>query len=229
MSVAYWAAGVAQIWHKKKICPLLEDTHADFSQMWQENDAPHWRTCHAADIGQMWQKMMPLVGGLGSLWISTKCSPNAPCWSTLSHCGLQPNVVQNVPLVGGFCLTADFNQMWSEMCPLLEDFVMLRTSTKCGLNMCPLTEHFVLLWSLATYGSITYSLLKGQHKTNSPSPSIDAELNRHLQLHCQMINTLDGIHTNKPWQKMTHLVSIRDKWQMTRIAHNHHQCSIVLR
>jgi hypothetical protein len=33
-----------------------------------------------------------------------------------------------MPLVGGLCLTADFNQMWPEKCPSLEDFVMQRTT-----------------------------------------------------------------------------------------------------
>ncbi len=31
--------------------------------------------------------------------------------------------------------------------------------------------------------------------------SENAELNRHLRLHCHMINALDGINTNKPWQR----------------------------
>ena len=37
-----------------------------------------------------------------------------------------------MPLVGGLCLTADFDQMWSKLCPSSEDFVTQRTSTKCG-------------------------------------------------------------------------------------------------
>jgi hypothetical protein len=51
---------------------------------------------------------------------SSKCGPNcAPHWRTLSRSGLQPNVVQNVPLIGGLCLTADFDQMGSEHMPLV--------------------------------------------------------------------------------------------------------------
>jgi hypothetical protein len=99
--------------------------------------APHWRTCHAADFGQMWpendahdwsseelvmqwtlakcgKKMMPLVGGLSLT------------------ADLGPNVVLIVPLVGGLCHAEDFDQMWSKMCPSLEDFVSLQTSTKCS-------------------------------------------------------------------------------------------------
>jgi hypothetical protein len=37
-----------------------------------------------------------------------------------------------VTLARGLCLTANFDQMWSEMCPLLEDFVSLQTLTKSG-------------------------------------------------------------------------------------------------
>jgi hypothetical protein len=144
MRVAYWAAGVCQILHKKEKCPSSEDV--SHSGLWP-NVAREWcpwlvirRTCHAVDIGQMWQKndaprqrtlshcglwpnvvqIVPLVGGLFMQRTSTKCGPIcAPCWRTLSHSGLQPNVVQTVPLVGGFCLTADFNQMWSKYVPLV--------------------------------------------------------------------------------------------------------------
>ncbi len=66
-------------------------------------------------------------------WTLTKCGPKcAPLWRTLSCSGLQPNVAQNVPLIGGLCHAADFDQMWPEMCPSLEDFVSQRTLTKCG-------------------------------------------------------------------------------------------------
>jgi hypothetical protein len=112
---------------------------------------------------------------------STKCGPNcAPHQRTLSCSGLQPKVVQVVPLIRGLCHAADFDQMWSKMCPLpedfvslqtltrcglnicpsSEDFVMLRTSTKCGPNMCLLTDDFVLLRSLTTYGSTMCSSSK---------------------------------------------------------------------
>jgi hypothetical protein len=100
---------------KRIFAPRRRMCHAaDFSQMWQENDSPHRRTCHATDIGQMWQKMMPFIGGL------------------YQTADFEQMLFDNVPLVGGLCLTADFDQMCSKMCPSLEDFVSLRTLTKCG-------------------------------------------------------------------------------------------------
>ncbi len=53
-------------------------------------------------------------------------------WRNSSCSRLWPNVAQIIPLIGGLCLPVDFDQMWSKMCPLLEDFVSLRTLTKCG-------------------------------------------------------------------------------------------------
>ena len=67
----------------------------------------------------------------------------APHWRTLSRLGLRPNVVQNVPLIGGLYLIPDFDQMWSKMCPSSEDFVSSRTSTKCGPILRPSLEDFV--------------------------------------------------------------------------------------
>jgi hypothetical protein len=173
-----------------------------------KNDAPHRRTlshcglqlnviqtvpligglCHAMDFNQMWPKLCPSSEDFVTQRTSTKCVPNcAPHRRTLSSSGFQPNVAQIVPLVGGLCHAADFNQMWSKMCPLLEDFVSLltltkcgpticpssedfvtqRTLAKCGPNMCPLTEDFVLLQSLTMYGSTTFSSLKkGPYQTN---------------------------------------------------------------
>ncbi len=123
MRVAYQAADVGQIWHNKKKCPSSE--YVSRSGL-RPNVAREWypwlfikRTCHAVDIDRMWGKN------------------DAPCRRTLSHCRLWPNVVQIVPLVGGLCLTADFNQMWSKLCPLSEDFVMQRTLTKCGPKCAP--------------------------------------------------------------------------------------------
>jgi hypothetical protein len=89
-------------------------------------------------------------------------------------------MVQIVPLVGGLCHTADFDQMWSKMCPssedcvslwtsarggpnmcpLSEDFVTLQTLTKCGPNMCPSMSDFVLLRSSTTYGLMMCSSSK---------------------------------------------------------------------
>ncbi len=144
MRVAYQAASVGQIWHKKEKCPLLEDV--SHSGLWS-NVTREWcpwsvirRTCHAADIGQMWQKND--APHRRTLSHGPNCVPN---WRTLSRSVLQQIVVQIVPLVGGLCHAVDFDQMWSKMCLLLEDFVSLQTSTKCGPNMCSLTEHYVLL------------------------------------------------------------------------------------
>jgi hypothetical protein len=133
--------------------------------MWQKNrDAPHRRTlshcrlrpnvarkvpligrlCHAADFDQMWPKMCPSSEDFVTQRTSTKCGPKcAPHWRTLSRSGLRPNVAQNVPLIGGLCHAADFDQTWPEMCPSLEDFVSQRTSTKCGPNICLSTGDFV--------------------------------------------------------------------------------------
>jgi hypothetical protein len=185
-----------------KLCPSL----ADFVTQWTLTKcgpkcAPCWRTlshcglqpnvaqiepligglCHPADFDQMWPKLCPSLADLVTQRTLTKCGSNcAPHWRTLSRSGLQPYVAQIVPLVRGLCHTVDFDQMWSKMCPLLEDFVSLwtstkcgpnicpssedfvtqRTLTKCGPNMCPLLEDFILLQSLTMYGSTLYSSLK---------------------------------------------------------------------
>ncbi len=114
--------------------------------------------CHAVDNGQIWQKMMPLIGGLcltadfNQMWSKlcpsledfvmqrtlTKCGPNyAPHWRTLSRSRLWPNMAQIVPLIGGLCHAADFDQMWPKLCPSSEDFVTQQTLTKCGLKCAP--------------------------------------------------------------------------------------------
>ncbi len=137
--------------------------------------------CHAVDFNQMWSKFCPSLEDFVTQRTSTKCGPNcAPHWRTFSPNGLWPNLAQIVPLVGGLCHAVDFNQMWSKMCPLSEDFVSLRTSTKCGPsicpsledfvtqrtsikcgpNMCPLTDDFVLLRSSTTYGLTMHSSSK---------------------------------------------------------------------
>jgi hypothetical protein len=60
--------------------------------------------CLTADFDQMWSKLCPLLlCHAADFDQNPKC---APCWMTLSHCGLCSNVVQNVPLVGGLCLSA---------------------------------------------------------------------------------------------------------------------------
>ncbi len=142
-----------------KMCPSLEDfVMKRTSTKCGPKCAPHWRTlsrsglqpnvaqsvpligglCHAADFDQMWPTMSPLLEDFVMQRTSTKCGPKcAPCRRTLSCSGLQPNVAQNVPLVGGLCHAADFNQMWPKVCPLSEDFVMQRTLTKCGPKCAP--------------------------------------------------------------------------------------------
>jgi hypothetical protein len=129
--------------------------------MWPENDAHDWSSdkrvtqqtlakcgtkmmplvgglCLTADLDQMWSELCPSLEDFVTQRTLTKCGPScAPCRRTLSHSGLRPNVVQNVPLVGGLCLTVDFNQMWSKLCPSSEDFVTQRTLTKCGPNCAP--------------------------------------------------------------------------------------------
>ncbi len=152
----------------------------------------------------------------------------------MSRSGLQPNVAQNVPLVGGLCHAADFNQMRPKMCPSSEDFVTQQTLTKCGPKcaphwrtlsrsglqpnmvqnvplvqglwtltkydpkICPLMDDFVLLRGLTTYGSTTYSLLKmaGAKQTDSNHRSMQNS-NCCVQLQCHVINTLRDIRANK--------------------------------
>ncbi len=88
---------------------------------------------------------------LDDLWHSG-LQPNvaqeyAPHQRTLSRSGLQTNVAKNIPIVGGLYHPLDFDQMWPKnvpiigglwlakcgprICPSLEDFVTLRTLTKC--------------------------------------------------------------------------------------------------
>ncbi len=77
--------------------------------MWPENDAHDWSS------------EMLMIGH----------------WRNLSHSQHWPNWQKMTPLIGGLCLTVDFNQMWSKLCPLSEDFVMQQTSTKCGPKRAP--------------------------------------------------------------------------------------------
>ncbi len=87
----------------------------------------------------MWQKQQfPSLEDFVSLQTLTKCGLKcAPHRRTLSCSGLQPNVAQNVPLVGGLCHAVNFDQMWPKMCPSLEDFVTQWTSTKCCPKCAP--------------------------------------------------------------------------------------------
>jgi hypothetical protein len=159
---------------KKTVMPLVRGLclTADLDQMWPKS-APHQRTlscsrlqpnvaqnvrliggpCHAADFDQMWPEMCPLLEHFVMQWTSTKCGPKCfPHQRTLSCSGLQPNVAKTVPLVGGLCRAADFDQIWPKMCPSLEDFVSQRTLTKCGPNTCLSTGDFVLLRGSTTMG-----------------------------------------------------------------------------
>ncbi len=240
----------------KNWCPSLEDfVLLQTLTKCGPNCAPHWRTlshcglwpnvaqivplirglCHAVDFDQMWPKLCPLLEDFVMQQTLTKCGPKcAPHWRTLSRSRLQPNVAQIEPLIRGLFHAADFDQMWSKMCPLLEDFVSLWTLTKrgpnilsedfvthwtltkCGPNMCPWMEDFVLLWSLTTYRSTTYSSSKkARTKQTDSNCQSTRKWNRCLQLHCHVINTLRGIRTNKPWQRNdgSHIHhATNDKW-----------------
>ncbi len=170
---------------KRKIAPRWRTCHtADFGQKWPENDARDWSLeelvtqqtlakcgkkmmplvrglCLTADFNQMWSKC-PLLEDFVLQRTLTKCGPNcAPHWRTLSHCGLPPNVVQNVPLVGGLYLTVDFDQMWSQHVPLVGGLCHAADFNQMWSKyVCPLTEDFVLLQNLTTYGSTMYSSSK---------------------------------------------------------------------
>ncbi len=256
MRVAYQSDGVGQIRRKKEKYPLSEDV--SHSGLWP-NVAREWcpwlvigGTCHTADIGQMWnKKWCPLSEDFVSLRSLTKCGHNcAPHQRTLSCSGLWPNVVQIVSLVGGLCHAEDFNQMWSEMCPSLEDFVTLRTFTRCGPNMCPLLEDFVtlrtltkcgpnmcpsmgdfvLLWSLPTHGSTMCSSTK-----TAGTKQIGLRASNNAELKPPSLITLpyDQCTRRYPYQqaltrKWWILYPSRNKWQVTRIACNHHWYRIVL-
>jgi hypothetical protein len=50
---------------------------------------------HAVNFNQMWPKLCPSLEDFVTQWTLTKCGPKcAPCWRTLSHCGLQTNMIQ---------------------------------------------------------------------------------------------------------------------------------------
>ncbi len=179
--------------------------------------------CHAVDFDQIWSKLCSSSEDFVMQRTLTICGPNcSPHWRTLSRSGLWSNEAQIVPLVGGLCHAADFDQMWSKMCPSLEDFVSLqtstkcgpsictlsedfvtqRTSTKCGPNMCPLMDDFVLLLSLTTYGSAMYSSSKkASTKQLDSNPESTQNYNCRLQLCCHVIKMLRGIQANKPQQR----------------------------
>ncbi len=153
----------------------------------------------------------------------TKCGPNcASHQRSLSRSGLRPNVAQIVPLVGGLSHPADFDQMWSKMCPSSEDFVSLRTLTKCGPNICPSSEDFDTHRTSAKCGPnmcpfdgglrfatefdyvwINNALIikKGPYQKMDFNRRSTWNWNCRLRLRCHVINTLRGIRTNKPRQR----------------------------
>ncbi len=99
------------------------------------------RTCHTADFGQVWPYPWSAIGQ------SFHAVDNGQMW--------QKNIM---PPVGGLCLTADFDQMWSKLCPSSEDFVMQRTLTKCGQKWCPSLENFVTQQTLTMWPKLCPSL-----------------------------------------------------------------------
>ncbi len=177
-----------QMWQKKWCLPLEDFVSLQTLTKSGPNCAPHWRTlshsglqpnvaqivplirgfCHAADFNQMWPKLCPSLEDFVMQRTLTKCGPNcAPRWRTLSRSGLWPNVVQNVPLVRGLCLTANFDQMWSDHMPLIG-------------GLCH-TEDFDQMWSkhVPLDGVLRFSMefdhiwinnvliiKKGQYQTN---------------------------------------------------------------
>ncbi len=146
--------------------------------------------------------MCPLLEDFVSLQTSIKCGPKcAPCWKTVSHCGLWPVVQKCAPpwRTSSHCRLWP---MWFEMCPSLKDFVTLRTLTKCGPNMCPSMEDFVFATRL-DHIWINNVLIIKQAGTKQTVPELQStrNWNRHLWLCCHMISTLEGTGTNEPWQE----------------------------
>jgi hypothetical protein len=134
----------------------------------------------------------------------------APHWRTLSRSGLQPNVAQNVPLVGGLCHTADFDQISSKHVPFHGRLLFATGFDHIWINN-------VLIIKNGRYQAKGFqSLINAELKPPSPiTMPCDWYAKRYP---CQQAST-------KKWQVS---YPSRDKWQMTRIAHNHHTCSIVL-
>jgi hypothetical protein len=89
MRVAYRAAGVGQIWHKKKSPSSVI-----------RGRVTQWTLAKCS------RRMMLMIGHQKNL-------SHSGHW--LSRCGKKM-----MPLVGGLCLTTDFDQMGSKMCPSLE-------------------------------------------------------------------------------------------------------------
>jgi hypothetical protein len=146
--------------------------------MWQKMMPPVGGLCHTADFDKMWSKMGPLTEDFVSLRTLTKCGPKcAPCLRTLSHCGLQTNVVGNVPLVVGLCFTADFDQMWSKHVPLVGGLCHAADSNQMWFKHVPLDRglcfatEFDHIWI-----NNVLIIKKGRYQTNGLYASINTEL-----------------------------------------------------
>ncbi len=220
------------MWQKKTMMPLVGGL------------------CLTVDFDQMWPKMCPSLEDFVTQRTLTKCGPKcAPHRRTLSRSGLWPNVAQNEPLIGRLCHAADFNQMWPKMCPSLEDFVMQRTLTNCGPKCAPRRRTFsrsklqpnvvqtcaFQQVTLFCYGVQPHMDRQCTHHRKRPVPSkqiliVDQRGNKPpypITMPC------DQYAKRYPYQQASTKkwrVSYPscNKWQMTRITHNHHQCSIVL-
>jgi hypothetical protein len=183
----------------KKWCPLLEDfVSLQTLTKCGPNYAPHWRTLshsglqpnvaqfvpliggrfHAADFDQMWPKLCLSSEDFVTQQTLEKCSPNcAPCWRTLSCSGLQLNVVQNVPLVGGLCPTADFDRMWSKHMHLVGGLCHTADFDQMWSKHVPLDWglHFAMEFGHLLINNVLI-IEKGPYQTNGFESLINAEL-----------------------------------------------------
>jgi hypothetical protein len=168
--------------------------------------------CLTVDFDQMWSKICPLPEEFVSLRTATKCAPKcARCWRTLSHYGLGPNVVQNVLLVGGLCLTADFDHMWSKHLLLIRGLAHAADCDQMWSKNVPL-EGGIFFATEFDHIWINNKLIieKGLYQTNGLEASIDAELKLLSPI------TLPFDQPTSLNKKMMHLVSITQ--QMTNDA-----------
>ncbi len=206
------------------------------------------RSGHWPNVAKKW---CPSSKDFVSLQTLTKCGPNfAPHWRTLSRRGLWPNVVHIVPLVGGLCHAADFDQMWSKMCPSSEDFVSLRglrpnvvqTFHPCWKNLSRsglqpnVVQTCVPWWRTSfCYGVRPCMDQQRDHHWKRPVPN-------NWILIIDQCETETASPITLPYDQYTKRYSSKqaltkkwrisypscDKWQMMWITHKHHQYSIVL-
>ncbi len=122
---------------KDSLCPSLEDfvLSRTLTKCGPKNAPLIGGLCQAADFDQMWSEMIEKHSSnprrkdslcsssedFVSSWTLTKCGPKnaALIGGHLPRSGLWPNVVRNVPLIGGLCLIPDFDQMWPDNAPLV--------------------------------------------------------------------------------------------------------------